>query len=450
MTRTISIGAVLAALLALPAPAFALRYASPTGISTNNCATPATACDLDTAIEGDGGSNVPSNGEEVIVLSGTYNNAAFIVQGAPNMYVHGDFGGAPPLINDQPGGELQYSSGTLSYLAFEGSTGSMINLNGSQVAERLFIRGSFGGSIPVCQCYLGTLRDSVVISTGTAPALGVQSSGGSGGATYRNVTAYATNAAAPAIAINQGGASGTLSFSAYNVIALNAGGGNDVYVDGPDPGPGSSTITFDHSNYRTVSEVQGGQVLDSGGHQTDLPLFTDAGGGDFSERVGSPTINAGLTDPLNGMLDFAGNPRVVDGSTDIGAFEYVPPAPPQPPAPPAPPAAPPTFGLAGGKVKVKPSGKGALGLSCTSPPPAQCIVVGTLTAAGAAKRRRIGSVSGTVQGGSSGKLLVKLTKRGRRALGTKGKLRASLSGTVTNAAGARAQLSAPLRLKLAG
>src|SRR5262249_58893148 len=62
-----------------------------------------------------------------------------------------------------------------------------------------------------------------------------------------------------------------------------------------------------------------------------VPLFTNAGTGDLSEAPGSPTIDAGLDDPLNGPTDFAGNARQQGGATDIGAFEF-PVAPPAPPS----------------------------------------------------------------------------------------------------------------------
>ena len=48
-------------------------------------------------------------------------------------------------------------------------------------------------------------------------------------------------------------------------------------------------------------------------------MFADAGGGDFRPLTGSPTIDAGTADPLNGSTDPDGRQR---GDTpDIGAFE---------------------------------------------------------------------------------------------------------------------------------
>jgi hypothetical protein len=224
---------------------------------------------------------------------------------------------------------------------------------------------------------------------------------------------------------------------AYNAIAQNTAGGTDVVADGP-----GSTITLSRSNYRAPSSPEGGVVQDAPGepHQTALPLFTNPATFDFSELASSPTVDAGLSDPLNGPVDFAGNPRSLGGGTDIGAYEFVPPTPVAP-------AAAPTFALGRTKVKVNRKGKGRLPFTCTSPTGEQCIVAGKLSAGGKAASRNLGQVSGTVPGASTGNVQVKLNKAGRKRLAAKRKLRASLSGQVSNATGQISPLTASLTLK---
>jgi hypothetical protein len=56
---------------------------------------------------------------------------------------------------------------------------------------------------------------------------------------------------------------------------------------------------------------------------TSNPLFKDPGAGDFTPQAGSPAINAGDPNIAGdlGAVDCGGNPRVVNGGLDIGAFE---------------------------------------------------------------------------------------------------------------------------------
>jgi hypothetical protein len=435
VTGRIAIAAGIAA-LALPGHAFATRYAAQGGTSAQDCATPATACNLEKAIEGSGG-NLPMPGEEVIVLPGTYSLAAEVMQGASNLNIHGAFDQPRPVINTSGVGRFLISSATFSYLDLEaGSTSEALNLSGG-TADRLLVRGTtLAAGSPVCQCYGGLVRDSVLIATGIAPALGVAANGGNSSGSYRNVTAYATNVATPPIQMSNAAMSGDREITAFNTIALNAAGGADVVADGP-----GSVLTFSHSNYRGTTVAEGGVIEDAPGesHQTAPPLFANQTTFDFSELANSPTIETGLSDPLNGPLDFAGNPRIIGSGTDIGAYEYVPPPPPS--------SAPLAFALGSTKVRIKPSGKGRLGFTCTSPPGAQCAIVGMLSAGIPGASRTLGRVRGSVPAGSSGTVLVKLNKVGRKRLAAKRKLRTQLSASVTSGTGLRSSFAASLTLK---
>jgi hypothetical protein len=64
---------------------------------------------------------------------------------------------------------------------------------------------------------------------------------------------------------------------------------------------------------------------------TSDPLFHNAATGDLSLKSGSPAINTGDPSTLAsvaGAVDFAGNPRIIGGRIDIGAYEYTTGAPP--------------------------------------------------------------------------------------------------------------------------
>jgi hypothetical protein len=333
ISRRFLIFAVGLGALALPAQAMATRYVTPTGTSANDCQSVSTGCDLQTAIQGVV-ANMPSSGEEVIVEPGSYPIAAQISEGAPNLNIHGVLGQPRPVINQStPSGQLGGLSSTLTYLDFEAGGTSFINQGGGLI-DRVIVRGAGNGNF-TCQCYGGTIRDSVFVSTGQTAALGVTSNGGTSALTLRNVTAITTNSMGTAITVSHQNL-GTVTYDAYNVIARNLAGGTDVGAFGSNPTI-TATITFHHSNYAMPTQGMGGLVQDAPGdsHQGAAPLFTNPLADDFSEAVGSPTIDAGLSDPANGPLDFAGSPRNLGGATDIGAYEVVPPSPPPSTNPPA-------------------------------------------------------------------------------------------------------------------
>ena len=53
-----------------------------------------------------------------------------------------------------------------------------------------------------------------------------------------------------------------------------------------------------------------------------LPLFTDASNGDYTLAPGSQAINKGNAEYVSVETDLNGDPRVVNGQVDLGAYEY--------------------------------------------------------------------------------------------------------------------------------
>jgi T5SS/PEP-CTERM-associated repeat protein len=52
------------------------------------------------------------------------------------------------------------------------------------------------------------------------------------------------------------------------------------------------------------------------------PIFVNSGAGDYHLQTNSPCINAGNNDYVTASTDFDGNPRVVGGTVDLGAYEF--------------------------------------------------------------------------------------------------------------------------------
>ena len=70
----------------------------------------------------------------------------------------------------------------------------------------------------------------------------------------------------------------------------------------------------------TYSLVEGGHT-GTGNIDAD-PLFVDPNNGDYHLQACSPCINAGSNTPVVEPLDLDGNPRIIDITVDMGAYEY--------------------------------------------------------------------------------------------------------------------------------
>jgi hypothetical protein len=110
-------------------------------------------------------------------------------------------------------------------------------------------------------------------------------------------------------------------------------GNTAMYGGGVYEGVGTNCIVYQNVGLLGGANWQGGLVEYSctvprpggEGNQTNQPCFVDVVGGDYRLAEQSPCINAGTNQEwMVGALDLAGQPRVLNGVVDLGAYEIEP------------------------------------------------------------------------------------------------------------------------------
>lgn len=320
--------ATLAGLLCLLAPAAAsaaVRFAAPSGGGT--ACSQIAPCDIQTAVE----DAAVVNGDEVILLPGTYNTGTNPLVSNDAIYIHPAAGAARPLINSNSGFAVVIGGpgGTLENVEVRTSAGGIaLILGAGSNARRVISIASAAGAIG---CHLvpnagnsPLLRDSACIATGTG-GIGVNSSAGvtagnSAIARLRNVTAVATGADSAGIETTSTGSGGSVTVDGLNVIA--SGTSYDIGAIGG-TGGSAAFANFSFSDFDTQFETTNGSVSDPGSDSnlTAPALLVNPAVGDVHQRPGSWTIDRGSRDLAGDSLDIDAESRSQGAAPDIGADE---------------------------------------------------------------------------------------------------------------------------------
>lgn len=308
---------VLAGQALVVSPALAtstVRYASPTGTAAQDCLTVQTACSIEKAV------NSASDGDEIVLASGTYTTAVTLNPGAnETLVLHGPATGSRPMVKSSASPAIQAngSQSEVHDVEIQHTGGGAFGL--AVFADDVDISRVVVRSNAESACYAptgGRFGDSLCVATAAGgQAFRLSYTGGSNSLHLVNTSLIGEGTGSVGLSLNAGNAT-TVGLEAVNVIAHAT---TDIAVT--ETGTGDAQLYLTHSNYDTLSNTTGTVTVDPGTNQTAQPTFAETTY--YHQALGSPTIDAGQDNPGVRDEDYDGGARII-GAVDIGADEYVP------------------------------------------------------------------------------------------------------------------------------
>jgi hypothetical protein len=438
-----AVGAVVLASSAPGASAATSRYVAPNG--TGSDCSSAKPCKLEDAV------NASGAGDEVIVKPGNYLLWQGLSTPAP-ITIRGIPGQPRPILQTFVAGGIYLQDSTLRYADVYqvDQFGSALTAKGSTIDQVGFKGGTLAKCVVATQN--STIRNSLVISRSSdGSGICANALQSSNTTIVRNVTSVVYEGQAiEATAIDS---TANVSVSVKNTIAK-TDGGIGLYVAGALGSHAKLTVSnTNYADYKRDGDL-GTVFADAGKNQGTPPSFVNPAAGDYRQKAGSVTIDAGGSDGLIGTYDLDGDPRSV-GAPDIGADEFVPATPGGGPTPPP--------GTGGGGAGGSGGGGTATGgfagvklistaltlkrglvvvkLSCPAGTAGRCTGVTKLSArrkrtgSRAAATVKLGRARFSIAAGGRAKLKVRVSRPGRRLFAHRRRLRGRAASGAHDATG---------------